>query len=236
MTKTQQVLEPYEPEVSFHRTLQEVPWDALAQASKHDFNPTQFTRVRIVSRSGTRVFGVLRASPRRGIQVLTTISVPVHFPLEFTLEGCQPAAGEALYSIKRSSVFLVGIVFSSRQKPNCAVGSVATIRDLEAPLAGCRASILDVGSSSLSVLCNRAFPPGAWVRLESSGWILFGVVRYVVPTGMVGQCIRIQLEAVFPADSRPGTATRDTHVLRSFPRLQPWTRVDRESPLQGEVL
>lgn len=236
MTESKQLLKRYAPEFSFDRMLDGELWQSLTPIAGGDMNPTQFTRVRIASRSGARVFGVLRAMARGGIQVLTTIPVPVHSPIEITLEGCQPAMGEAFYSIKRSSVFLVGIVLSSRQKPNCAVGSRATIRDLDAPLATCLGNILEVENTRLSVLCKTAFPPGAWVRLESSGCILFGVVRYVVATSTAGHCVGVHLEAIFRADSRPGAAIPETHILRSFPKLEPWTLMDRESPLQGEIL
>jgi len=236
MTETKPLLKRYEPEFSYDRLLDGVPWHSLAQPSRADSKPMQFTRVRIASRSGTRAFGVLKPAASGGIRVLTTIPVPVRCPLELAPEGCQPAAGEAFYSIKRSSVFLVGIVLASREKPNCSVGSPATIRDLEAPMASCRGTILDVGNTSLSVLSSMAFPPDAWVRLESSGWILFGIVRDVASAGTAGQCLRIQLEAAFRADPTPGKAIPETHILRSFPKLQPWTGLDRESPLQGDIL
>lgn len=236
MTATKQVLERYEPELSFERTLDAEPWRSLTQTTGCDIKPRQFTRVRIASGSGARVFGVLRAAARGGIQVLTTIPVPVRCPLEITLEGCQPSNGEAFYCIKRASVFLVGIILTSRQKPNCAAGSVATICDLESSLAGCRGSIVDLGIASLTLLCKTAFPPGAWVRLESRGWILFGTVREVALTSMAAHTVCVHLEAAFRADPRPGKDTPETHVLQSFPKLQPWTRMDRESPLQGDVL
>lgn len=236
MTETEQLLERCELEFSRDRTLDGVPWHSLSQTTGRDIKPTRFTRVRIASKSGARVFGVLRAAGRGGIQVLTTIPVPVRCPLEITLEGCQPATGEAFYCIKRSSLFLVGIVLSSRQKPSCNVGSVATICNLEAPLANCRGSILDIGINSLSVLCKTAFQPGAWVRLESRGWILFGTVRDVVPTGTAAHSILVCLEAAFRADARSGKDTPETHILRSFPKLQPWAHMDRENPLQGDIL
>lgn len=236
MTGTKPQLELEEPDLSFDRTPEEEPWHFPVPTTRGDVKPTQFTRVRIASTSGIRVFGVLRETVRGRIQVLTTIPVPVRCPLEITLEGCQPATGEAFYSIKRSSVFLIGIVFASCPKPSCTVGSVATIRDLESPFATCCGRILNVGNTSLSVLYKTAFPPGAWVRLEWSNWILFGVVRYAVPAGTAGRCVCVHLEAAFRTDSRPRKAIPETHILRSSPRLQSSTRMDRESPLQGDVL
>ncbi len=235
MTETKEFLERDEPKFSFHRTSDGDPGQP-AKNGGGGIEPTQFTRVRVASRSGYRVFGMLRSVVRGGIQVLTTVPVPARCPLEITLEGCQPAAGEAIYAIKRGSVFLVGMVFSSRQKPSCALGSVATIRDLESPRVSCRGSILDVGTTSVSVLCKTEMPPGAWVRLESSGWILFGVVQDVVPTSMLGRCVRIHLETAFQADTRNGNAMPEKHILRSFPRLQSCTGMDRERPLQGDIL
>jgi hypothetical protein len=233
MTETEQLIGRCAPE--FYQTRDEEPWRSLSQASR-DIKPTRFTRLRIATKSGFRVFGVLRDAARDRIQVLTTIPVPVHHPFEITLEGCQSVAGEAFYCIKRSSVFVVGIVLSSPQRPNCTAGSLATIHDLEAPLASCRGNILDIENTSLLLLCKMAFPPGAWLRLESRGWILLGVVSYVGPAGTVPCYVRVHVEAAFRADSSTGKPIPGTHILRSFPKLQPWTRMDGESPLQGDIL
>jgi hypothetical protein len=236
MTETIQLLERDEPEFSFDRTPDEEPWHLLAQTTRRDIEPIPFTRVRIGSMSGIRVFGVLKATGRGEIQVLTTIPVTVHCPLEIAVEGCQPTAGEAYYRIKRSSVFLAGIVLSSHQKPGYAVDSPAIMRDLESPLVSYRGTILEVGDTSVSVLSKTAIPPGARVRLESSGWVLFGVVTYAVPAGTSDRSVRVHLEAVFRVDPRRGKAIPETHILRSFPKLQPWTPMDRESPLQEAIL
>lgn len=228
--------EPYELELSFEEPLETEPWRSVTHATGGHVKPLPFTRVQIASPSVTRIFGVLREAVRGQIQVLTSIPVPIRCPLEITLEGCRPAAGQAFYSIRRASVFLVGLALSNSLKPNCAAGSFATIRELDSPLTSRRGTILDLGTTTLSVVCKTPIALGAWVRIESRGWILLGVVKEVVPTSFAGYCVRVHLEAAFRVDSRPAKAIPETHILRSFPKLQPWTRLDCESPLRGDIL
>jgi hypothetical protein len=210
-------------------------WHRLVQTSRNVFQPNQFTRVQIASPSGLRIFGVLRSVARSGIQVLTTVSVPVHCLLEITLEGCQPTSGEAFYSILRSPAFQTGIVFSTRQEPSVAGGSRATIRDLDPPFTEWCGSVLDIGSTSLSVLCKAEIAPGAWVRVQSSGWILFGVVEDVGRASTEGRSVQIHLEAAYPAVSTTRERVGETHFHRSFPALEHCALMDREDQLQGDL-
>ena len=151
--------------------------------------PTQYTRVKIVNPPGFGAFGLLKSVSRGVIQVLTTIHVPIRCPLEIFIAGCRPARGEAFYSLQRSSVCHVGIVFSSRRRPTLLVGAVAAIRDLEPPFDGGRGIVVHVGNSTISIFCKTEIEPGAWIRLETNGWILFGVVRGVRPrTCWAGAC------------------------------------------------
>jgi hypothetical protein len=235
-TMTEQRPSRNDPDFPLDLVLSSPTSRSLSQANADLIRPTRFTRVQISSPAGFGMFGVLKSVARGGIQVLTTISVPIRCPLEVTLEGCYPASGEAFYSIKRSSVCQVGIVFSARQKPCVAVGSVANIYDLQAPFTACRGSILDVGSTSLSILCKTAIPPGAWVRLESNGWILFGVVKDVVPTSMVSRCVEIHLEAGFAADLAYQEPEAETHFYRSFPQLPACVELDGKALLHGDKL
>jgi hypothetical protein len=161
--------------------------------------PKQFARVRITGSAGLDVHALLNSVSRSGIQVMTPREVPIRCPLEITLAGCRPFEGEAFYCIKRSTVFKAGIVFSSTQKPNVVPGTVATAYCLEAPIVECRGSILDVAGSTASILCKTPFASGSRVRLESNGWVLFGVVRDVIPTSMIGRRMEVHLEAAFPA-------------------------------------
>jgi hypothetical protein len=71
---------------------------------------------------------------------------------------------------------------------------------IEAPLTVGRGNIVEMGRSSLSILGKTAIPVGAWVRIESNGWILFGVVRDRISTSMKGGYLQIHLQAAFPAD------------------------------------
>jgi hypothetical protein len=155
---------------------------------------------------GFRVHGSLKSISRGGLQVLTPLAVPIRCPLRVSIAGCRSVGGEALYCLKRSMLYQVGMVFSSRQKPNIALGDLATIDTLETPFVKGRGSILDIGNSSVSILCKTAIAPEERVRLESSGWVLFGVVKDVVATSMVGRCLEVHLQAAFPADSNQRSA------------------------------
>lgn len=107
-----------------------------------------------------------------------------------------------MYSLKRSTVRQIGLVFSSWRNPKIQIGSTATLHTLDAPFAEGRGNVLDVQSNTISILSKAEASPGVWVRIEASGWILFGVVRDLVPISMVGRCLEIYVEAAFQADSR----------------------------------
>ena len=190
--------------------------------------PTQYTRVKIANPAGFGVFGLLKSVSRGVIQVLTTIHVPIRCPIQITIAGCRPASAEAFYSLQRSSVCHVGVVVSTRRKPTLLVGELAVIQDLEPPFDGGRGIVVDVGNSAISIFCKTEIESGAWVRIESNGWILFGVVREVEPTNMLGRRLQIHLEAAFPAD---GEAT----VLRSNPLQQICERRNEGMQIEGDI-
>jgi hypothetical protein len=179
--------------------------------------PQQFAKVQISIPSGLRVHGLLRSVSRGGVQILTRAAAPIRCPLMITITGCRPLNGEAFYCLKRSAVYQLGIVFPGRQKPNIALGAVATIRQLEEPFDQGRGNILDVGGSSITILCKTWVAAGARIRVESGGWVLFGVVKNVIANSMISRCVEIHLEAAFPA--RP----EDSHATESFP-LDPCTK------------
>jgi hypothetical protein len=182
-----------------HSLLVEAPRRAPLQARPGGTWPQQFMKVQISGPSGLRVHGLLKSVSRGGAQVVTRAAVPIRCPLEIAIAGCRPSGGEVFYCLRRSGVFQLGIVFPFRQKPNIALGAVATLRGLESPYEQGRGNVLDVGGSSVTVLCKTWVAAGARIRLESGRWILFGVVKNVIPTSMVGRCVDIHLEAAFPA-------------------------------------
>jgi hypothetical protein len=188
---------------STHSLLVEPPRRAPLHARPGGTWPQQFMKVRISGPSGLRVHGLLKSVSRGGAQVVTRAAVPIRCPLEITIVGCRPSGGEVFYCLKRAGLYQLGIVFSFRQKPNIALGAVATLRGLEAPYDQGRGNVLDVGGSSVTVLCKTWVAAGARIRLESGGWILFGVVKNVIPTSMVGRCVDIHLEAAFLALDEP---------------------------------
>jgi hypothetical protein len=182
-----------------HSLLVETPRRAPLQARPGGTWPQQSMKVRISSPSGQRVYGLLKSVSRGGAQVVTRVAVPIRCPLEITIAGCLPSAGEVFYCLRRSGVYQLGIVFRFRQKPDIALGAVATIRGLDPPYEQGRGNVLDVSGSSVTILCKTWVAAGARIRLESGRWILFGVVKNVIPTSMVGRCVDIHLEAAFPA-------------------------------------
>lgn len=159
----------------------------------------RFTQVYITGTSGLGVHGLLKSVSRGGLQVLTPIPVPVRSQVLITITGCCTVPAEVFYCVKKSAAFQVGIVFSTRHKPEIVVGALALIRKLDQPHIVTRGHIMDVGSSSLSILCKTSLRPNAWVRVESNGWILFGEVEGVVPSSMVASCLGIHLDAAFRA-------------------------------------
>jgi hypothetical protein len=163
--------------------------------------PPQFRRVYLSTSTGFSGHGLLRSVSRIGVQVLAPMPVPTRCDLQITIAGCRPTCGEAFYCRKQSSVHKVGIVFGSIPKPAVSTGAVAEIQMLDAPLSVGRGNIVEVGRSSLSILGKVAIPAGAPVRIESSGWILFGVVKERIATSMKGGYLQIHLQAAFPEDS-----------------------------------
>ena len=187
---------------------------ASLRATTRVIHAPRFTRVFISSRTGFSVHGIVRSVSRAGIQILTPVPVPIRCPLDIAIVGCRPIAGEALYCIKRAPVHRVGIVLSSQHKPSLEVGSVADICSLDPPFTVGRGSILAVRGSRASIFSKAAIPPGSWVRIESSTWILFGVVKDMVPTGMVGRYLEVHLEAAFPGDpAEPEDVETQTQTL-----------------------
>lgn len=156
-------------------------------------------QVRICSSVGFEVYGVLKSVSRAGVQVLTPVAVPIRCPLQITIPGCRTFEAEAFYCLKRTDCHQVGIVFTSLERPHLELGALATIQGLAEPGLGARGSVVDVGRSSVSILCKTRIGPGTEVRLESGGWILFGVVKTVVPTSMIGKCLEVHLQAAFRA-------------------------------------
>src|SRR3984885_6158005 len=160
---------------------------------------SRLIQVYLSSTSGLGGPGVIKSISRGGLQILTPIPVPVRSTVLITIAGCCTVPAEVFYCVKKSTVFQVGIVFSTRHKPEIAVGAFAVIRELEEPFTLSRGHVMDVGSSSLSILCKTKLTPNTWVRIESNGWVLFGEVEGVVASSMVASCVGIHLDAAFPA-------------------------------------
>jgi hypothetical protein len=156
-------------------------------------------QVYISGKSGLGIHGLLKSVSRGGLQVLTPIPVPVRSTVLVVIAGCCTVPAEVLYCIKKSTAFQVGIVFSTRHKPEIALGDFAVICELEEPFTLTRGHVMDVGSDSLSILCKTKLRPTTWVRVESNGWVMFGEVEGVVASSMVASCVGIHLDAAFPA-------------------------------------
>lgn len=67
---------------------------------------------------------------------------------------------------------------------------------------------MDTSNNMVSLLCKAEIRAGVWVRIELSSWILFGVVKHVVPIGTVGRCLGIHPEAAFYANQEDPTWPR----------------------------
>jgi hypothetical protein len=159
----------------------------------------RLNHVYISGTSGLGVHGLLKSISRGGLQVLTPIPVPVRSQVLITITGCCTVPAEVFYCVKKSTAFQIGIVFSTHHKPEIVVGAFAVVRKLDDPFSATRGHIMDVGSSSLSILCKTSLRPNAPVRVESNGWIIFGEVEGVVPSSMVASCVGIHLDAAFRA-------------------------------------
>lgn len=173
------------------------------------------------SPGGIGVHGLLKSVSRSGIQVLLPVSMPLRGVVHVTIAQCRSVMGQVLYCMKRNSLYQVCIVFSSRYKPDISVGCLAVIKSLDDPLTPARGNVLDVGSTRLSIFCKTMLAPGAWVRVEANGWILFGIVDAVVATSMLASCVDIHLEAAFPAasDSMSQMTEAGNETANSLPPL-----------------
>lgn len=169
--------------------------------------PPRGVRVLISSPVGFQVSGELKSVSRAGILVLTPVAVPIRCPLEITITGCRMFRAEAFYCLARPDGHQVGLVFAALQKPNLVLGAVTTIEQLTGLDPRARGSVVDVGRSSVSLLCKTSLVTGTEVRLESAGWVFFGTVRTVLATSMVTKCMEIHLHAAFQAagDEAPDT-------------------------------
>jgi hypothetical protein len=179
----------------------------------------RFVRVYISGRSGFGAHGLLKSLSRGGLQVLVPVSVPVRTTVQVTVSGCEPVSADVFYCVRKNAVYQVGIVLRSRPKPEVAVGALAVMSELDEPFTSSRGHVVDIGRDSVSLLCKTAIRPEAWVRLEANGWILFGVVKGVIPTSMLASCVRVHLDAAFRAAASAGLGkaqgASETAVLRS---------------------
>jgi hypothetical protein len=160
-----------------------------------------FTPVYCSSANGFGVLGLLKSVSRGGLQVLVPLSLPLGDVVQVTIGEGRVVLGKVLYSVRRSTIYQVGIVFSSRHELEIPVGCLAVIRSLDEPSTRTRGNVVDVGSSRLSIFCKTMLVPGAWVRVEANGWLLFGLVEAVVATSMLACCVDIHLEAACHAAS-----------------------------------
>jgi hypothetical protein len=192
--------DPAAPQIMAHTTL----------SSRFAHHPvvksSRLIQVYVSGTSGLGVHGVLKSISRGGLQVLTPIPVPVRSAVLITIAGCCTVPAEVFYCVKKSAVFQVGIVFSTRHKPEIAVGAFSVIHEIDEPFTVSRGHVMDVGSSSLSIMCKTHLTPNTWVRVESNGWVIFGEVEGVVVSSMMASCVGIHLDAAFPAQSE-GTAS-----------------------------
>jgi hypothetical protein len=196
------------------------------------FRACPHTKVQIVSSSGFGVFGILKSIARGGMQVFTTIVVPIHSPLEVTISGCLPISGEAYYSIKRHSFCQVGIVFSDRHMPKLLASAPVTVSDVASPFDQGSGTVVEIVNSSLSVVSEIAVAPESWVRVETNGWVLFGVIRDCVPLSAGRQRLRIHLAAALPS----AASRRSLAPATEIGRLPSETlQLDYEFRLKGEM-
>jgi hypothetical protein len=151
--------------------------------------------VYISSRTGFGAHGLLISVSRGGFHVLTSLPLPLWGAVEISLAHCRAVLGEVVYCVKRSRTYQVGIIPSSLQKPKIVIGGLAIIHALDEPFTLTRGHVLDIGDTLLSIFCKTRLEPGARVRIESTGWILFGSVESVVATSMLASCLAIRLEA-----------------------------------------
>jgi hypothetical protein len=171
----------------------------LSRVPRHFGETPSPIQVDISGASGLAVNGQIRSISRGGLQVITSVRVPVQSAVLITIAGCCTVPAQVCYCVQKASVFQAGIVFSRLHKPEVAVGAVAMIRELEKPFSLTRGHVMDLGSGTISILCKTKLRPNCWVRIESNDWILFGQVREVVASSMLASCVRIHLDASLPA-------------------------------------
>jgi len=185
-------------------TIETSPSPALTMlSSSFDRHPvvksSRLIQVYLSGPSGLGVHGVLKSISRGGLQILTPIPVPVRSTVLITIAGCCTVPAEVFYCVKRSKAFQVGIVFSTRHKPQITVGAFAAIHEIEEPFRVSRGHVMDVTSSCLSIMCKTRLTPNSRVRVESNGWVIFGKVEGVVASSMLASCVAIHLDAAFPS-------------------------------------
>jgi hypothetical protein len=166
-------------------------------------------QVYISSRAGFGAHGLLKTFSRGGFHVLTSLPLPLWGAVEIGLAHCRAVLGEVVYCVKRSRTYQVGIIPFSFQEPKIAIGGLAVIHALEKPFTLTRGHVLDIGNRHLSIFCKTRLEPGARVRIESTGWMLFGSVESVVATSMLASCLGVRLEAaLFAGLSAPVAVER----------------------------
>ena len=149
--------------------------------------------------SGLGIQGVLKSISRGGLQILTPIPVPVRSTVLITIAGCCTIPAEVFYCVKKSTVFQVGIVFSTRHKPEIAVGAFAVIHEFDEPFTVSRGHVMDADKQLSLDYVQNATDTKLPVRVESNGWIIFGQVEGVVASSMLASCVGIHLDAAFPS-------------------------------------
>jgi len=166
----------------------------------------RLTQVYISLLSGLGVHGILKSVCTDGIQILTPVPLPISSAVLISIAGCATVWAEVHSCVKRAAVFQVGIVLYTRYKPEVVVGDFAVIHQLENPFTTSRGHTVDVGTHSLSIVCKTDISTNAWVRVESSGRVLFGRVERVVACSMMASCVGIHLDGVFIAETEKPVA------------------------------
>jgi hypothetical protein len=166
-------------------------------------------QVYISSRTGFGAHGLLKSFSRGGFHVLTSLALPLWGAVEISLIHGRAVLGEVVYCVKRARTYQVGIIPFSFQEPKIAIGGMAVIHALDKPFTLTRGHVLDIGNRHLSIFCKTRLEPGAMVRIESTGWMLFGSVESVVATSMLASCLGVRLEAaLFAGLSAPVAVER----------------------------
>jgi len=171
----------------------------LARLAEAVLRIPPYIQVYCSSPTGLDVHGLLRSVCRTGLQVLVPVSLPLRDILQVTVAHCSAVSGVAVRCVARSSVYQVDIAFSSLHIPEISIGSPAVVQSLDEPATVTRCTVRQVGSTHCSIFCKTSLAPGIWVRVEASGWILFGLVEGVVSTNGPAGCVNVRLQAALPA-------------------------------------